>query len=1174
MAVELGSFQLVSFLARGGTGEVWQARHRRFGTPVAVKVIRPAAARRGAMLLQEVGATAALDHPNIIRVLDVGEVLPETAARSAGWLEHGSTWMAMEMASGGSLAQIGRAPRSWSAVRGILVSLLDALAHAHARGFVHLDVKPSNVMFCSQSDARPGPKLTDFGIAQALHGPADVSGMIAGTPTVMAPEQWLGRWHEIGPWTDLYGLGCIAWWLITGHPVFRRDEVAALGIAHCRERPEGFVSRMVVPPDTETWVRWLLAKRPRDRVDRAAEARLALLALGEPKMLSSDPPSPLPPASIGLDHAESNVASLDETHAEIQGDGNDATTLVTLPDLSDTPPLPRSAPQPRVLAARLPDDWRAPEHPRPFERMIGMALLSLRTVPVVGREAERDALWTALGRTIATQRPQVVILRGLPGYGKTRLARWLGEQAHLSGVGAVYRSAGHAAPGALDPVSTLVYNALRGPTFARDGLLTELRAVMGPDADATGPLASLLHPLMPDGAPEALPAFTGDRHEAFSLIQAFLLRHRRDRAAVLLLDDVHLSPVLLDFGAALLQVPGVAPFLIVMTLNDAALVEDAALRDRLGTIARHERARLVPVGPLPPVQWAEMADAVLHLDPELRRRLCLHAAGSPQIIVQLSGDWLESGWIESSADGLFRATRGDPPMPRDLRSIWASRLARALATRSEDDRRALELAAAVGHEVHDGRWARACQLAGIEASADLASVLARAGLAWRPTPESTRWMFAHHFVRDLLVERARAAGRWEQHNAVCAESIDARWRDSASLACARGAWLLESGASEAAIEPLVWGAILSHRSGNLQNAESQLAWWERALTRAGVPRTDARWGTGLVLRVGLLAQRGSWGEAFTLLDEVEAIGRAHAWADPLVDALRFRSQLGDIRGQPREITLAIAEEAVALAERVGSRTRLGMAHVSLGLAHRADGCDERAIEAFQTAITCFEHANEQDLLARTQRTLGEVYLDVGQLPAARKTLVAAASALAERGLRGEEAMAHRALARLSLEQGDATACEQQLGHARRLLAHIGGHALITVIESVATLRLRQRRIEEARADLEEAIALATETDLLPNLLSLRAQQALLAACAPDAELWRTSLSALRTMVDREPHIDTSAAAAVLAEAVEQAGGIGLPTDLAVGLARDLAGRNGEIAAPATKAPRASRRKAS
>ena len=223
---------------------------------------------------------ARLNHPTIARVFDVGTVEYEEARDSSGVLKPGAPYFVMELLSGGRLlrdVELG----DWMAVRALLLQMLDALGHAHARGVLHRDVKPANMVLGSARDARPGWKLIDFGLARLLEGTGRIdSRVIAGTPNYTAPEQIEAKlFHRQGPWTDLYALGCVAHRLIAGRPVFARKSRLEVLAAHASEAPPTLIPRMDVPSGLDAWARRMLSKDPGERYQRAADAALGLLKL-------------------------------------------------------------------------------------------------------------------------------------------------------------------------------------------------------------------------------------------------------------------------------------------------------------------------------------------------------------------------------------------------------------------------------------------------------------------------------------------------------------------------------------------------------------------------------------------------------------------------------------------------------------------------------------------------------------------------------------------------------------------------------------------------------------------------------------------------------------------------------------------------------------------------------
>lgn len=287
--VALGPFDLLAPAAEGASAIVWRAVHRARRTPVAVKIIRPTpavqTARTRRLFAHEVRAVARLDHPGIVRIHDFGTLPTTDDVR----LPAGAPYLAMEWISGGTLT--GLAGRlDWLSLRATLLALLDALAHAHARGVVHQDLKAANVLCGSR-----GPVLSDFGIAFSEEQPIALESgpRLLGTPDYMAPEQILMQRRLVGPWSDLYALGCLTFELVSGRPPFAGRSRFEVLQGHLDAPIPDLAVRGDIPSALAGWVRRLLDKAPERRYRFAAHAAAALRALPGPvpsSRTSSRPP--------------------------------------------------------------------------------------------------------------------------------------------------------------------------------------------------------------------------------------------------------------------------------------------------------------------------------------------------------------------------------------------------------------------------------------------------------------------------------------------------------------------------------------------------------------------------------------------------------------------------------------------------------------------------------------------------------------------------------------------------------------------------------------------------------------------------------------------------------------------------------------------------------------------
>jgi len=299
LRVPLGPFELYGVLGRGGMGEVWRGVHLESGVPVAVKVMTSELARSEDFrrkFIREVHAVAALDHPGIVTVFDLGEVDEGAEAASGGALVAQSPYLVMELAARGSLKELPRLER-YTALRDILRRLLEALAHAHARGVVHRDIKLENVLLGEAVGDGQELRLSDFGLAfepDDLNNADENVGQIAGSVHYMAPEQIQGRWRDQGPWTDLYAVGCMAFRLAAGFHAFdadRRGGQLQILSHHMYDPPASMTPTVLpVPEGFEGWVQRLLEKPHRLRFACAADAMAALEALGEAAVVETRAP--------------------------------------------------------------------------------------------------------------------------------------------------------------------------------------------------------------------------------------------------------------------------------------------------------------------------------------------------------------------------------------------------------------------------------------------------------------------------------------------------------------------------------------------------------------------------------------------------------------------------------------------------------------------------------------------------------------------------------------------------------------------------------------------------------------------------------------------------------------------------------------------------------------------
>jgi eukaryotic-like serine/threonine-protein kinase len=280
-AYELGSYRLEALLGRGGMGEVWRASHRTLARPAAIKLFRPeslgsepdvAAAR----FEREAQAIATLESPHTVELYDYGST------------QDGTLFYVMELLDGVDLEELVQqhGPLPAERVVHILRQACESLAEAHTRGIIHRDIKPANIYLCRRALEHDVVKILDFGLVKHIspeQARRDVlqthPGSIAGTPAYLPPEVMLGG--VVDGRADIYALGCVAFWLLTGRLVFDAPTAAGLLVAHAHETPRrpSLLASGGVPNELDQLVVDCLAKDPeaRPQTVHALSERLATI---------------------------------------------------------------------------------------------------------------------------------------------------------------------------------------------------------------------------------------------------------------------------------------------------------------------------------------------------------------------------------------------------------------------------------------------------------------------------------------------------------------------------------------------------------------------------------------------------------------------------------------------------------------------------------------------------------------------------------------------------------------------------------------------------------------------------------------------------------------------------------------------------------------------------------
>jgi serine/threonine protein kinase len=285
----LGPYRILSLLGSGGMGDVYLAEHEQLRRPVALKILPPHALSNPDDLYRfrrEQRVMASLRHPNIVTVLDGGEI-------------NDTPFIAMERLEGGSLQQIidTRGRMGWKDACRLMSAIADGLAYVHERGLLHRDVKPSNVVLLVDGT----PKLIDFGLCRQVDSTMLTrEGGAIGTPMYLAPELLLGQ--PATPASDLWATGCLFYFLLTGQPPFAGSEgVAWFSAILDSPAPDPASLNPSVPAALAALVLALLVKDPRARLNSADQLRQRIDTLDMQQVVSlSTGPAGVPRIDPGI----------------------------------------------------------------------------------------------------------------------------------------------------------------------------------------------------------------------------------------------------------------------------------------------------------------------------------------------------------------------------------------------------------------------------------------------------------------------------------------------------------------------------------------------------------------------------------------------------------------------------------------------------------------------------------------------------------------------------------------------------------------------------------------------------------------------------------------------------------------------------------------------------------
>lgn len=1000
----IGPYKLEHILGRGGTSVVWRATHTLSGEDVAIKILtseRAKSARYREYFANEVRAVARLNHVHIAQVVDAGVLTESDPTRD---LFGGNPYVVTEFLAGGTLEDYRRRLQ-WKAVRDLLRAVLDALAHAHAHGVLHLDIKPGNLLLAGLKQPLV-PVLTDFGIARVSESEQFRDEQrVTGTPRYMAPEQITGDWADQGPWTDLYGLGCLAYRLICGRVPFDYERSTEILRAHVREPLPEFEPMIAVPKGIKSWLHMLLSKDPAHRPRSAAEAAWSLL--------------------------ESEIRSGDEWWEPVNEDWQEdaeetiieATVITPALGPNDTSPhshlLPGSRPP-------IPQNWRIHERRfgRPRPGYVGLGMARHRIPPFVGREHERDALWAALWKANEAT-PHAVLIEGKTGIGKSRLVDWCARLVDELGIGVPLVARFRHPHAGLGPVEEALARYARVLHLKPEKALSRLRNFMAQlrsvdegdlldavafcDALRNGPTGPI-------------------RNERLEIASRLIVRIAEHMPVILVLDDADQESDALRLVDRLLAGHGRILCLITSRgTSNSDVLNETITRWQLGG-----RAEVLKLRELPNPELAQMITHVARIEPHLMKMLLDRSHGSPAEGIQHLMSWLDREMLIPGIDGYELATSRDSVESESKHEIAQAAALALLSRLDATARQAAVFAAVLGREIKRREWESVLREAILPGPDRLIEDIVQSGLIFRDP--NGAYLFVDENVRLAVLETLSEDVR-KNAEAVVADTLESLYALTDALFMERLAeHRKDAGDLLAAAELFTLAAMRFLLTEQVEEAERALGFFEDLRqSHPTIPFTLAAHNAD-VARLWLRneTQELDLNILTATQDACEKDGAFRAAGS--VARLRAKA----LRKKSFEAANEAIEEAIGMLERAGEFLEAGSLMLSQGWNFGLQGEYDRAFQTLNKAQAIFRHEGDLHWVGKVDQAAAFLYLQCGDEVTARQRIDALFHIARTLGVRSLLSSGHAYLGEFERTRGNA---EEALAHYSDVVTLLGPDSL-------------------------------------------------------------------------------------------------------------------------------------
>ena len=774
--------QLEGILGKGGNATVYKGVYRLDGSVVAVKILHSQDTNtydnRTLEFFNELHAVASLNHDRITTVFDYGVHDDQDSKEQSVY------WLAMEYVEGGTLRDVRKGLR-WETLEAIIVDILEGLAHAHARRLIHRDIKPQNILYDAPTQKI---KIADFGLGKSLQideGQTLEEEMhIQGTPQYMAPEQISRDVLSLGPWTDLYAVGCVVWEMVCGSPPFKGDH-ETLFQKHLNQPLPNFEPLFDVPVQLGWWLQCLMAKSPDERYQNAPQALHALQHLED-----------------CIQPGHGNVHLFEE---DLDAPTEAVTSIFNPSEVefsqSEEHSFPWSVASKDVVGYRsgkvklcLSENWDSTNTSNTLLVGAGLNLLKIRTLEVVGRRRERGLLWKQCSRVVQHEEALAIMIEGASGTGKQALSKWLAHRGEELG--------------ALKWMEANFDDSVDYQTSVLNILCRYFR-LYSSNVSILRPRLTQIHSDLLMEYPEDIEdlltlLLQRESHkgslwkpEQFNaLINRYLIAIAKQCPILVILQKVDHAAEVYTWVSDFLDAHPNVPILFLLTQEPVDHREDEPV-DPSSALFRHPSSSMMRLESMSSVDLIQFIQNLVGLTPESASFVEAKSGGNPQVAVQMIIDWIDKGLLVTTKTGFELRSGVEATLPSDMMDVWRNRWIGLKKDWSTKQMAIIEVASVIGLTVDSAELQTCLQVLGH--TYDLTILQPLFKLGWiLPSDNRKGWRFSTPVFREIILQYLKEQCRLSQ---IASGVLHALSTKTTSIQ-RRAEWYVHAGEPYAALSPL------------------------------------------------------------------------------------------------------------------------------------------------------------------------------------------------------------------------------------------------------------------------------------------------------------------------------------------------------------------------------------